>query len=60
MTRVTAYILLGLGAIAIIPSSIYSMRHPRRRGDPLGGPRIAAVVVSTAATVLVVIVIIAR
>jgi hypothetical protein len=56
MSREARFILLGLAALSFFPASIYSLRHPRRRGDPLGGRRLAAVMVSTAAMVVVIVI----
>jgi len=52
MSRAIAFILLGFATIVFIPASIYSLRHPRYRGDPWTGRRIAAVTMATAAVAI--------
>ena len=56
MSRAIAFILLGFAVIVFIPASIYSLRHPRYRGDPWTGGRIAAVTMATSAMAIVMVI----
>jgi hypothetical protein len=56
MSRAIAFILLGFAVIVYIPASIYSLRHPRYRGDPWTRGRIASVTMSTLAMAIVMLI----